>query len=97
MGAIDFVMSQFRSYEENEEANVGNKKLALSVRLPIETIAWLDVFKANGLGGSRNDVVCLMLELAIEQVRDKLGDCCDVSDFEAEVQQMIGRYELKEI
>ena len=80
MRAVEFIRMQLGQEPAYGEAFVNQPKIAVTLRLPAELVARLDVLKAKGLGKSRNEVAAVMLDTAYDQIMGLgfLGD--DVED-----------------
>lgn len=80
MRAADFIRMQLGQEPAYGEAFANQPKIAVTLRLPAELVARLDVLKAKGLGKSRNEVATVMLDSAYDQIVNLgfLGD--DVED-----------------
>lgn len=95
MKATDFVAEQLLGQEEPYGAKYkGKPKATVTFRLPVEQMAWLDVLRNKGLGDSRNEVLQVLLDVAIEQV-SQLGVCGDESDLTDLVQIVQEEMQLK--
>lgn len=80
MRAADFIRMQLGQEPAYGEAFANQPKIAVTLRLPAELVARLDVLKSKGLGKSRNEVAAVMLDAAYDQIinLDFLGD--DIED-----------------
>lgn len=94
MKASEFVAQQLGQSEAYGSQYLDQPRASCTFRLPCELIAWLDALKAKGLGDSRNDVMIVMLDVAIEQI-SSLGVCGDESDLYDMVQAMKEQLELR--
>ncbi len=95
MKATDFVAEQLLGQEEPYGAKYkGQPKVTVTFRLPVEQVAWLDVLRNKGLGDSRNEVLQVLVDVAIEQV-SQLGVCGDESDLTDLVQVIQEEMQLK--
>ncbi len=95
MKATDFVAEQLLGENDPYGAKYkGQPKVTVTFRLPVEQVAWLDVLRNKGLGDSRNEVIQILLDVAIEQV-SQLGVCGDESDLTDLVQVVKEEMQLK--
>lgn len=69
MKAADFVVQQLRGDDSYGARFVGQPRISVTVRLPVELVAWLDAFKSAGLGNSRNSVLQILLDAGIDEVK----------------------------
>jgi hypothetical protein len=94
MKASDYVAQQLLGEHESYGSRFANQpRVAVSLRLPVELVAWIEILKAKGLGNSRNEVVRVLLDVAVEQVA-QLGVCGDASDLSDMVDSLVEQMSL---
>ncbi|NYT59194.1 hypothetical protein H0A65_09695 [Alcaligenaceae bacterium] len=77
MKASEFIAEKLLSIDDPYGSKYrGKPRMLMSVRLPVEQIAWLKVLEHKGVGDTKTAVVQLLLDIALEQIgaMDELGD-----------------------
>lgn len=77
MKASDYIAQQLLASDDPYNLRHHRQpRMPISVRLPVELVAWINVLQSRGVGTSRSEVIQILLDVAVEQVAnmDVFGD-----------------------